>query len=158
MLLCVTCLVATIALIAVDIFVKERDRDLLFHVTQLIRRQYKKPSCPNSGVARPSAPAADQKSAVLSTPQVWLEFKMKEGHVSCLFQGITMNKASWRPQSNTHKLKCVLFFIIDYETCFFCLPLPSSSLLFIFFAFFTYAYTTPTSFIKFSFLLVFSPR
>jgi len=40
---------------------------------------------------------------------------MKQDHVSCLFKDIRMNKASWRPQSNTHKLKRVLFFIVDCE-------------------------------------------
>jgi len=54
---------------------------------------------------------------------------------------IRNNKASWTSQSNTQKLKGVLFLILDYESCFLCLlatllviTFPSFS------AFFTYAY------------------
>ena len=46
---------------------------------------------------------------------------MKEDHVSRIFKDIRMNKAIWRSQSNIHKLKWVLFFIVDYESYFFLL-------------------------------------
>ena len=39
----------------------------------------------------------------------------------CLFKAIRMNKASSKSQSNTNKLKWVLFCIVEYESCFFCL-------------------------------------
>ena len=79
-----------------------------------------------SGVARPSA--------ALPTSQISLqEFKVKEDHASCLFKDIRMNKTSWRSQSNTHKLICISFFIIDYyNSCFICLSPSSSSLHFLF--------------------------
>jgi len=87
-------------------------------------------------------PGADHKSAVLSTPQICLQkIEMKEDHISCLFKDTRIKKASWKSQSNTYKLKWVLFFIVDYESCFFCLSPSFSSLIFQFFAFFTYGYT-----------------
>jgi len=46
---------------------------------------------------------------------------MKENHVSYLFKDIRRNKVSCRSQSNTHKLKRVLIFIVDYKSCFFLL-------------------------------------
>jgi len=63
--------------------------------------------------------------------------KWKKIMFSCLFKDIRIDKASWKSQSNTHKLKRVLFFIVDYESCFFWLSPPSSSSIFLFFAFFT---------------------
>jgi len=42
-------------------------------------------------------------------------------HASCLFKDIRITKASWRLQPKTHKLKLVLVFIVDYESCFFLL-------------------------------------
>ena len=40
-------------------------------------------------------------------------------------------------ETNTNNLKCVLFLIVDYDSCFFCLSPPFSSIIFLFFAFFT---------------------
>jgi len=68
---------------------------------------------------------------------------------------IKINKASSKSQSNINKLKYVLFLIVDYDSCFFCLSPPFSSLIFLFFAFFASAYTNPTCFVKLSSLLVF---
>ena len=73
-----------------------------------------------------------------------------------MIKDIRINSASLKSQSNTHKLKWVLFLIVDYDTCFLCLSPPFSLLIFVFFAFFIYAYTTPTWFDKFSLLLVFN--
>jgi len=70
---------------------------------------------------------ADYKIAALFTPKICLqEFEMKEDHVSCLLKDIRINIAFGRSQPNTHKLKWVLFFIVDYESCFLCLS-PTSS-------------------------------
>jgi len=55
---------------------------------------------------------------------------MKEGYVLRIFKDIRINKAPWKSQSNYHKLKRVLFFIVEYESSFFCLSPPL--LLFIF--------------------------
>jgi len=80
-------------------------------------------------------PGADHKSAALSTPQTCLQkFQMKV-HVSRLFKDIRINKAPSKSQSNTHKLKCVFFLIVDYDSCFFCLSPLFSSIIFLFFAF-----------------------
>jgi len=46
---------------------------------------------------------------------------------------IRNNEASWTSQSNTHKLKGVLFLILDYESCFLLMLATCSSLLFLFF-------------------------
>jgi len=43
---------------------------------------------------------------------------MKEDHVSCLFKDIRINKAPSKSQSSSNKLKCVLFFVVDYESAF----------------------------------------
>jgi len=40
----------------------------------------------------------------------------------------------------------VLFYIVDFDSCFFWMLPPSSSLVFYFFAFFTYAYKDPDMF------------
>ena len=40
---------------------------------------------------------------------------MKEDRGSCLFKDIRINKAFWRSQWNTHKLKWVMLFIVGYE-------------------------------------------
>jgi len=78
-------------------------------------------------------PGADHKSAALSTPQICLQkFKMKY-HVSCFFKDIKINKA-WKSHATTLKLIWVLVFIVDYESGFFCLSPPFSSLIFLFFA------------------------
>jgi len=82
--------------------------------------------------------------------------KMKV-HVSCLFKDTRINKAPSKSQSYTNKLKCVLFLIVDYDSCFFCLSPPFSSLIFLLFAFFAWAYTNPTCFVKLPSLLVKSP-
>ena len=64
-----------------------------------------------SGVARPIAAMGRPQKCRLSTRQICLwEFKMREDHVTCLDKDISINKASWRPKSNTHKLKWVMFF------------------------------------------------
>ena len=49
-----------------------------------------------------------------------------------LVKGISNNKASWTSQTNTHKLKWNLFFIVAYESCFFRLSPHFSSILFLF--------------------------
>ena len=87
-------------------------------------------------------PWSDHKRAALSIPQICLQkLKMKD-HASRLFKDVRVNKAYWKSQSNTHKLKWVLFLIVDYESCFFDLWPPFSSLIFLHFAFFAYAYKT----------------
>jgi len=63
---------------------------------------------------------------------------MKEDHISCLLKMQEIVKYL-EHQSNTPKLKWVLFFTVDYEFCFFGLSPPFSSLL-LFSAFRTYAY------------------
>jgi len=74
---------------------------------------------------------------------------MKEDQISCLFIDIRIIKAFGRSQSNTHKLKWVLFFIVDYESYFFLLVASFFIATFPnFFAFFTYAYMDPTCFVK----------
>jgi len=70
----------------------------------------------SSGVARVVPPVADHE---ISTPQIWQDSKTKEDYISCLFKDIGITKSSSRSQSNTQKLKWVLFFIVDYESCFF---------------------------------------
>jgi len=72
-----------------------------------------------------------------------------------MFRATRINKASSKPQSNTNDLKWVLFFIVEYESCFVCLSPPFLLLIFLFFAFFTYAYTNLTCFVKLSSLSVF---
>jgi len=97
-----------------------------------------------SSLPLPVASGVARLSATLSTSQSCLqEFEMKDDHVSCLFKRIS--KASSRSQSNHHKLKSVLFYIVDYESCFLCLSPPSSLLLFPFFALFAYTYMDPTN-------------
>jgi len=57
----------------------------------------------------------------------WPTIKLKEDYVSCLFKNhTTFNRATWRSQLSTHKLKWLLFFISDHGYCFFCLLPPSS--------------------------------
>ena len=110
--------------------------------------EYKQVSSPSlnigagSGVVRRSAPRSQRNKYCLFHPlKICLQkFKMKGDHVSFFFKDIRINKASWNSQSDTHKLKWVLFIIVDYEYCFFCLSPPFSSLIFLFFAFLTYAY------------------
>jgi len=80
-------------------------------------------------------PGADHKSAALSTSQICLQKFWMKIHVSCLFKDIRINKAPSKSQSNTHKLKCVLVLIVDYDSCFFCLSPPFSSLNFSIFCF-----------------------
>ena len=50
-----------------------------------------------------------------------------------LIRDIRNNKASWSPESNTHKLKWILFFIRDHESRFFCLFAIFLIIVFIFF-------------------------
>ena len=65
---------------------------------------------------------ADHKSAAFSTRrQIWQEFKIKEDPDSYFFKKTRITKASWRSHSNTHKLKWVLFFDVNYDSCFFLL-------------------------------------
>jgi len=52
------------------------------------------------------------------------KFEMKEDYISRKFKDIRIKKASWKSQSNTHKLKWALFFIVEYNSCFFYLSLP----------------------------------
>jgi len=78
-----------------------------------------------------------QKCRPFHPSNLLTKLKMKEDHVSWLFGAIRLNKASWKSQSNTHKLKYVIYFIVDYESCFCCFSPPFLSLIFLFFAFFT---------------------
>ena len=60
-------------------------------------------------------PGADIKvPAFLLIKFAYKNFKMKEDHVLRLFEDIRINETSRRSQLNTHKLKWVLFFIVDY--------------------------------------------
>ena len=102
-----------------------------------------------SGVARLSPPGADHKIAALFTPKICLqEFKMEEDHVACLFKDNRINKASQKSQSNTHKLKWILLFLLVATFLIITLPLIS--------AFFTYADIDSECFVKIYFLLVLS--
>jgi len=74
---------------------------------------------------------------------------------SCSFKDIRINEASSKLQSNANKLKCVLFLIVDYDSWFFCLSTPFSSLIFLFLPFFAEACTNPACLVKLSSLLVF---
>jgi len=76
-------------------------------------------------------------------------------HVSCLFKDIRINKAPSKLQTHTNNLKCVFFLIVDYDSCFFYLSPPFSSIIFLFSAFFAWAYTSHTCFVKLPSLLVF---
>jgi len=63
----------------------------------------------------------------------------------------------YKELSSTHKLKQVLNLIVDYDSCFFLLSPPFSSLRFLLFsAFVICAYMGPVYFVKFSSLLAFS--
>jgi len=81
-----------------------------------------------------SAARTDHKSAALSTPQICLQqFEMKKAcFVLGLFKDIRINKASWQSQSNSYKLKKVLFLIVDDESYFFCLSPPLRLLFYLF--------------------------
>jgi len=93
-----------------------------------------------SGVAMLMSPGADHKNT-FSFHSSHLLTTIKNEKKSCIMLIITIkiNKASWTSQSNTQKLKRVLFLILDYGTCFFCLLATLLVITFpIFSAFFTF--------------------
>jgi len=84
------------------------------------------------GVARLCRPGPTTKVPPFETPQICLQHLDKNNHILCLLN-IRNNKAFWTSESNTHTLKYVLFFILSFKSCFFCLSLTFSLLVFLFF-------------------------